>query len=99
MTARKPPLRAVTPGERPAKKPPRSIVEAAEGTSRELLVALRTRIARTLDDPNCPPRDQASLSRRLLEIRKEIEAIDAAAEQEEAEGVQVDDEAFDAAAL
>lgn len=98
MTARKP-LRVVAADETPAKKPPRTIVEAAEGTSRELLVAMRTRIARTLDDPNCPPRDQASLSRRLLEIRKEIEAIDAAAEQEEAESAQVDDEALDATAL
>jgi hypothetical protein len=39
------------------------------------------------------------LSRRLLEIRKEIEALDAAAEQEAAEDAEVGDEAFDAEAL
>ena len=100
MAARKTPLRAVAADEKPARKAPRNIVEAAdEGTARDLLVAMRNRIARTLDEPNCPARDQASLSRRLLEIRKEIEAIDAAAEQEAAESAEVADEAFDAEAL
>ena len=100
MTSRKTPLRAVSPDERPEKKPPRTIVEAAsDGTARDLLVAMRNRIAKTLDEPNCPARDQASLSRRLLEIRKEIEAIDAAAEQEALERDDVADEAFDAEAL
>ncbi len=93
-------LRVVTEGEKPESKKPRTIVEAAEdGTARDLLVAMRTRIAKTLDEPNCPARDQASLSRRLLEIRKEIEAIDAAAEQEAAESADVADEALDAEAL
>lgn len=85
--------------EKPKIKPPRNIVEAADGTARELLVAMRNRIAKTLDEPNCPARDQASLSRRLLEIRKEIEAIDAAAKQEAEESGVVEDEAFDAEAL
>lgn len=97
---RRPPLRAVTSDEKPAPKEPRNILEAAgTGSARDLLVAMRNRIAKTLDEPNCPARDQASLSRRLLEIRKEIEAIDAAAKQEAAERVDVDDEAFDTAAL
>lgn len=101
MAPRKTTLRAVAAGEKPpARKAPKTIVEAAdEGTARDLLVAMRNRIARTLDEPNCPARDQASLSRRLLEIRKEIEAIDAAAEQEAAEDAEVEDEAFDAEAL
>lgn len=93
-------LRAVAPDEKAEKKPPRTIVEAAgAGTARDLLVAMRNRIAKTLDEPNCPARDQASLSRRLLEIRKEIEAIDAAAEQEAAESVVNADEALDASAI
>lgn len=78
----------------------RSIADAAAGgTARDLLVATRNRIARTLDEPNCPARDQASLSRRLLEIRKEIEAIDAAAEQEAEENAEAEDAAFDASAV
>lgn len=99
MTARKSPLRAVAPDETPEKRAPRTILEAADGSARELLVAMRNRIAKTLDEPNCPARDQASLSRRLLEIRKEIEAIDAAAKQEADESVEVADEEFDAEAL
>lgn len=100
---RKTPLRAVATGEKAAPAPskrPQSILSAADtGTSRDLLVAMRNRIARTMDEPNCPARDQASLSRRLLEIRKEIEAIDAAAEQEAAESGEVADEAFDSSAV
>lgn len=93
-------LRAVAADEKPAAKAPRSIVEAADrGSARDLLVAMRNRIAKTLDEPNCPARDQASLSRRLLEIRKEIEALDAAVEQEAAESVSHEDEGFDASAV
>lgn len=101
MASRKTPLRAVAPDEKPAVKKvaPKSIVEAAGGSARDLLVAMRNRIAKTLDEPNCPARDQASLSRRLLEIRKEIEAIDAAAEQAALEDSEVGDEAFSAEAL
>jgi hypothetical protein len=40
-------------------------------------MAMRDRIAADLDD-GVPARDLASLSKRLLEITKEIEAIDAA---------------------
>jgi hypothetical protein len=97
MSARKP-LRAVAADETAPRL--RTIVEAAgEGTARDLLVAMRNRIAKTLDEPNCPARDQASLSKRLLEIRKEIEAIDALAEQEAAESGPSGDEAFDASAV
>jgi|SRR5689334_13937682 len=94
-------LRAVSADEKPApKSKPKTVTQAADtGTPRELLVALRTRIAKQVEDVNCPPRDLASLSRRLLEIAKEIEALDAAADQEAAESVEVTDEAFDAAAL
>jgi hypothetical protein len=73
------PLRAVQAGEAPLKRARRlTVTQAARGGNRrELLVALRTRIAQTVDGPDTPPRDLAALSRRLLEIAKEIEAIDA----------------------
>lgn len=55
-----------------------SIASAAScGTRRDLLVAMRDRIAADLDE-GVPARDLASLSKRLLEITKEIESIDAA---------------------
>ena len=54
-----------------------SIAQAAsEGTQRALLVALRDRIAGDLDE-GVPARDLASLSKRLMEITREIAAIDA----------------------
>jgi hypothetical protein len=72
---------------------------ASDGSHRELLVAMRDRIAKTVEATDCPPRDLASLSRRLMEIAKDIEAIDLASEQEAAEHGPVEDEAFDASAI
>ena len=72
-------LRAVKPGEATPqrRRRPLTIVEAAgSGDERALLVALRERIARTVTDPRCPPRDLAALSRRLQELSKDIAAID-----------------------
>lgn len=76
-------LRAVAPGEtaKPAKK--LSVTEAAaEGSLRELLVAMRDRVAKDVESPNTPARDLAALTRRLMEITKEIEAIDAKGESD-----------------
>ena len=57
----------------------RSVMDAAaSGSHRELLVAMRGRIARALQDEKTPPRDLASLSLRLLAIAKDIEALNAA---------------------
>jgi hypothetical protein len=71
-------LRAMKPGEAALRRRrPLSIVQAAaSGDERALLVALRERIARTVTDPGCPPRDLAALSRRLQELSKDIAAID-----------------------
>ena len=99
MAARKP-LRAVAAGEKVSPKEPKTVAEAsADGTAREELVALRSRIAKAIDDPNIRGADLASLSRRLLEIRKEIDAIDAREEQEAAKRGPVEDGAFDASAI
>lgn len=95
------PLRAVSAGEEAPKKRLLSITEAADGgDQRDLLVALRARIAKTVEDPNCPPRDLAALSRRLQEINREVEAIDAKVRQEASEDASAhDDEEWDAEAL
>lgn len=95
-------MRLVAPDEaapKPAK--PKSITEAADaGSTRELLVAMRARIAKTVEDPNCPPRDLAALSRRLQELVRDIDAIDAREAQEGEGGAgEVSDEEFDASAI
>ena len=93
-------LHAVEPGESPPQlKPPKTIEEAAQrGSTIDELRLMRERIARTLDDPNCPPRDLAALSRRQIEISKEIDAL--RRKQEESDGgVVSDDEAWSSEAI
>lgn len=92
-------LRAVEPGERQVKK--LSVSEAAAtGNHRKLLLAMRERIAQTVADPKCPPRDLAALTRRLQDISQEIEAIDLRAREEGADADALEgDEEFDPASL
>lgn len=90
----KPKLRAVTPDDKPSE--PKTILEAAEaGTRLDELRAMRRRIARALDDPNTAARDLASLSRRQLEIGKEIEVIEIADDEDHSVVVDTDDEVWD----
>ena len=99
MASRPSNLRAVTADEKPPAKPPQTIAEASEaGSTLDELRLMRARIARTLDDPNCPPRDLAALSRRLIEIGKEITAIESRA-QEDDPVAKVEDGKFNAAAI
>lgn len=94
MSRQQAPLRAVTPGE--TRNAPKTILEAAEQGSRlEELRAMRRRIARALDDPNTPARDLAALSRRQLEIGKEIEAIVVAEDEDHSVVVNTHDDAWD----
>jgi ribosome-binding protein aMBF1 (putative translation factor) len=94
-------LRAVADGEKaPPPARPKTITEAADqGTTRELLVAMRARIAKAVEDPNTPARDLAALTKRLVEVVRDIEAIDAREEQDGAAGVEAEDGTFDASAV
>ena len=83
-------LRAVKDDEKPPPKRKLTVEQAAaSGDHRALLVAMRERIAKTVADPKCPPRDLASLTRRLQDIAKEIEAIDLRAKEEGADAADV----------
>lgn len=87
-----------TPPPTPPKRSPKTVTKAAsDGTRRELLVAMRARVATAVEDPNTPARDLAALTRRLMEIAKDIEAIDA--RDEESGSAPVEDESFDASAI
>ena len=97
MAARKT-LRAVAPDETPPRA--KTVTEAAEaGTTRELLVAMRARIAKAVENPNTPARDLAALTKRLVEVVRDIEAIDAKDEQEAGQRGRVPDQPFDASAI
>jgi len=95
-----PPLRAVKDGEKPPVKrsKKKTVAEAASsGDYYELLVATRDRIASAITSPDCHPRDLAALTRRLTDIGKELEAIDARlAEEAEAMGADTPDEGWEA---
>ncbi|NKS02639.1 hypothetical protein GS528_16880 [Rhodococcus hoagii] len=68
---------------------------AEDGSRRELLVALRSRVAKAVEDEQTPPRDLAALNRRLQEIAKEIDAIDAAESGDNSVVADTQDEAWD----
>lgn len=73
---------------------------ASTGTTRDLLVTMRDRVAKDVENENTPARDLAALTKRLMEIVCDIEAIDARAEQEASEdAAEVEDGAFDASAV
>jgi ribosome-binding protein aMBF1 (putative translation factor) len=96
MVAKRP-LRAVSADEKPPA--PKSVTEAAKsGTTRELLSAMRGRIAEAVEDPNTPARDLAALTKRLVEVVRDIEAIDARTEEAESHAT-VEDGKFDATAV
>lgn len=100
MATRK--LRAVTEGEvKAVDAKPKTVTQAADkGSHRELLVAMRDRVAKAVEDPNTPARDLAALTRRLLEIAREIEAIDSRAGGDDiGEAASTPDAEFDAEAL
>jgi len=96
-------LRAVSADDAQEPAPPKrmSVAQAAAtGTHRDLLVAMRERIAQTVSDPDCPPRDLAALTRRLQDIAKEIESIDLRAKEEGADAADVaGDEEWNSEAL
>ncbi len=85
---------------RPRRPRRKTVAEAAaSGSRRDLLIATRDRIARTVTSADCPPRDLAALSRQLVLLAKEIEALDLAEKAEAGRSGQVDDEEFDASAI
>ena len=87
------------PPPAPAPEKPKTLTESANaGDTRALLVAMRERVAKAVENLNTPARDLAALTRRLMEIAREIEAIDAASSKKSVV-VQTDDEDWDASAI
>lgn len=95
---RRAPLRDAT-NEAPPKKPLTVTDAASAGTHKDLLVAMRARVATAVQDPNTPARDLAALTRRLMEIAKDIEAMDAQEREEAEELADAPDEDWSEAAI
>lgn len=66
---------------------------AAEGSRADLLRALRDRIAADID-AGVPARDLASLSKRLLDISKELDDLEGAADDDVSAAATTPDEAW-----
>jgi hypothetical protein len=73
---------------------------AASGDERALLVAMRDVIAKAITE-GVPARDLSSLSRRLMEVSRELSSLEAREEQERpakqpgVTGLMADDERWD----
>lgn len=92
-------LRVVEEGEKPTRAIS-SVADAAEnGTRMDELVQIRKVIARAIDNENTSPRDLAALSRRQIEISKEIEALMRQADEESNDASLIEDRPFDKAAI
>ena len=92
-------LAVVPDGATVSPKKPLTILEAAElGDSLQLLMALRTRLASTVQNEATPPRDLAALSKRLTDVDDAIKARQSR-DREEAQSGAAPDESFDAAAI
>jgi hypothetical protein len=93
MTTRKPPLAAVPPGAR-ARRQPKTLLEAADGSRLDLLRALRERIAVAID-VGPPPHALPALARQLREIDMSIrDLVDAENGDEIADAANTRDEAW-----
>lgn len=79
-------LHAVKDGETAPMAPtaPASVLDATEhGDRRDVLAAIRRRLADAVGTSETPPRDLAALTRRLIEVDREIREIDLAREERE----------------
>ena len=96
MAAKKAPLRVAKPGEKAAPARPESVASAVtDGSARDVNLAMQDRIAKAIDAADIRGADLAALSRRLIELRKELAALDAQA-KEAAEDESVSDAAWEA---
>ena len=77
------------------------VAEAAKsGHRRDMLEAMRDRIAIAVDSDTTPARDLAALTRRLMDIAKELEALDAQESEDDiGRALDIEDEEFDPAAV
>ena len=99
MTSKKSHLAAVPPGARAKKAEPKNISEALDGSSRDVLGAMRKALAKKLDAGEVSSNAIASAYKELRELDRLIRLADREA-AEAAEEVSGDvDDSFDASAI
>lgn len=92
-------LRAVEPGETAPRRISTVLAAAEAGSRLDEMIQMRRVIARAIDNENTSPRDLAALTRRQIEISKEIEAVQRQQEEEAEEGAISADEAWSEEAI
>jgi len=92
-------LRSVTETAPPPRRKHTVATATSEGDRLDVLVATQERIATAVDDADTPARDLAALTRRLLEINKEIDVLRVARLQTAQREQAASDQAFDASAV
>ena len=93
-------LAAVPPGARAKKKPePKNISEALDGTSRDVLGAMRKALAKKLDDGEVSSNAIASAYKELRELDRLIRLADRDAAEAASETRADVDDTFDASAI
>lgn len=98
MTSKKSHLAAVPENARARRAVPKNITEALEGSSRDVLVAMRRALARKLDDGEVSSNAIASAYKELRELDRLIRLADREADRDDSVGDDVDDK-FDASAV
>lgn len=93
-------LKAVGPDDTPPRHEINSVLDAATyGTRVDELLQMRRVIAKALDNENTAARDLASLSKRQIEISREIDALQRQAKEEAEDGAVSDDESWSQEAI
>lgn len=101
MTVKKSTLRAVSEGEKAPKLEPKNISEALDGSSRDVLAAMRRALAKKLDAGEVSSNAIASAYKELRELDRLIRLADqdAAADHADRETQGNVDSTFDASAI
>ena len=92
----KPRLHAIGPDDTPKRARNTVLQASVQGDRLAELEAMRLVIAKAIDNPKTLARDLSSLSRRLLEIGKEVEALEGEREEEALAYVEPENEEWSA---
>lgn len=93
-------LRAVKPGEKAPTKRPMTITQAVAAHDRFAeLEALHVRLAEAVQSKATPTRDLSALTRRQMEVSRELEVLRRERAEKETEGAIASDEAWSTEAI
>lgn len=99
MSERQPHLRVAKPGEKTRRKAAKSITEALDGSSRDVLASMRRALAKKLDAGEISSNAIASAYKELRELDRLIRLADLESQDDVADRGVASDERFDASVI